>query len=208
MLAALPASATPMFQGLGVLGSGFTSLSLAEAVSADGRVVAGRVSGGGFRWTAETGIQSLGVFFPQGVSGDGSVIVGNLANRAARWTESTGAVQLPSASPGSRLMGISGGGSIAAGFGGASGPFLWTEAGGYELIPGGSIGDISQDGHVVVGSVSQDPGAGPPAARWTEGTGWARFPARTPVFGSIANAASADGSVIVEDRRTISLGAT
>jgi probable HAF family extracellular repeat protein len=93
---------------LGVLGSG--SSSTANALSADGAVIAGFSytsgfsTGRAFRWTAATGMQSLGLL-PGGVgdgadafgmSADGSVIVGSvLANgdaHAFSWT-ATGGMQ-------------------------------------------------------------------------------------------------------------------
>jgi probable HAF family extracellular repeat protein len=67
--------------GLGTLYTAAGSTSSATAVSPDGRIVVGTSSGpggsptNGFRWTAETGMESLGNFYPEAVS-DTGVIVG------------------------------------------------------------------------------------------------------------------------------------
>ena len=125
------------FQGLGVGPPGITSVqSGARAASADGSAVTGEYwqpDGGffhrrGFRWTAATGMQDIGVLDPAApevqplaISGDGSTIVG--------W---------------------------ARGVSGFQRPFLWTAAGGmHELgnVPGTDAvaTGVSRDGRVVVG---------------------------------------------------------
>lgn len=107
VLIAPTAPAAPIFQGLGTLGTGFSERSEAAALSADGTTVVG--SGGGssiagsglgtaFRWTAQSGLVSLGSLSTStprsqalGVSGDGSVVVGvspsaRSQGEAFRWT--------------------------------------------------------------------------------------------------------------------------
>src|SRR5262245_12470236 len=95
-------------QGLTGLGSlPGEANSLGMGVSADGSVVVGAAGTGGynraFRWTAEEGMQDIGVdglfAFAHAVSADGAVIVGvgdpdGGGNRAFRWTAAGGMVRL------------------------------------------------------------------------------------------------------------------
>lgn len=112
--AALPARADRAeFRGLGILSGG--AGSGATAVSADGSVVAGNVSGNfgvpsvAFRWTRATGMVPLGSapgvgpcnYYGLGISGDGSTIVGYYAGISPndsggwlRWTVVDGAVPI------------------------------------------------------------------------------------------------------------------
>lgn len=103
----------------------------ANAASADGSVIVGRLDGGGFtyeafRWNADEGIVGLGV--PSGysnsiardVSADGSAIVGSLSgnySRAYRWTAEAGvvALDLPLGATSSDAYAVSGDGTVVVG---------------------------------------------------------------------------------------------
>ncbi len=115
---------------LGVLPGG--DMSEAYAVSADGQVVVGvslDTSGSAataFRWTAATGMVSLGTLggnrsYAHGVSADGSVVVGysyDTANRfrAYRWANGTmEALPMPSDVRWSTAYGVSADGSVVVG---------------------------------------------------------------------------------------------
>lgn len=107
-LAAAPSVASPMFMGLGAVGS------VAFDVSGDGRTVVGHIPKTGedpgdireaIRWTLEEGVVRLGDFaggdfnsIATAASFDGSVIVGfgntDTGPIAFRWTSSTDMVAL------------------------------------------------------------------------------------------------------------------
>ena len=224
------AEAQPLFQGIGVPPGDVHPFSLPERVSADGSVVVGRawsdVEGGfSFRWTAETGLVSLGTL-PGGSSGaaddvsaDGSVVVGRAGSpesspnvQAYRWTEATGMVGLGDLPGGffiSGASGASGDGSVVVGGSDAEpGPdgFRWTEETGMvPLGPGCSKVDfvaesataISDDGSVIVGIGGWCEGGGSRAFRWTEEEGAVSLGV-IPLGGSSrASDVSADGLVVV-----------
>jgi probable HAF family extracellular repeat protein len=176
-----PGASAQTFHWVGTL-EGYEVLN-ARAVSADGRVVVGyarslATSGTrAFRWSADTGVQSLGVL-PGGeaftgsqasdVSDDGSVIVGQSYStagmRAFRWTAGGGLTdlglppgQLANASAGNPI--VSGDGRVVVGsLNTPSGPvhyaFAWTAAGGaqYFNIARRSIPRVmTYDGSAVLG---------------------------------------------------------
>ncbi len=99
----------------------------ANAVSADGLVVAGEAYQGGFRWTAAGGTQNIAPFVASCANVDGSVlagyvIAGSTVTHAARWTASTGGVSLGMV-PGETqagARGISWDGNVIVGFAGSS----------------------------------------------------------------------------------------
>lgn len=199
---------------------GFTSASFASGVSADGTVVVGTgvdappqdvATSTQARWTAATGMQSLGAVPGGGsgqeeaamsVSADGSVIVGFGRNSvgmiATRWMQATGYVELGTL-PGhleSWAQGVSADGSVIVGqsFGDDALAFRWTQAGGMVALPGPSgsaAWGISSDGSVIVGH-----GDGQ-AYRWTEGGAMALGDLPGGLFSSGALDASADGTTIV-----------
>lgn len=191
-------------------------------VSADGRVVIGRVQSSthgiqGFRWTAETGIQGLGwlptseLSIARAVSGDGSTIVGqcfvsSLGYRAFRWTALGGMEDLGPFD----AYGVSADGSVIAGFSNAPewpNPYIawrWTESEGHTAlgVPEGTDQSnaraVSADGSTIVG-VAPASNFGTRAFRWTAETGIESL-GTLPLPGSPQSAAfavSADGSVIV-----------
>src|SRR5205085_137847 len=122
--------------------------SIARGVSADGSVIVGESAVGfttekhAFRWTASSGITSLG-FLPGGfesvafdVSADGttavgSATVGNNNNHAFRWTAATGLQDLHSNATGSsEAFAVNADGSVIVGQSlGAQGAVRWTKAG-------------------------------------------------------------------------------
>lgn len=199
--------------------------SAALGVSADGSTVVGRSASldpfgqVAASWTQPTGIQSIGDFaggavnaLANDVSGDGSVAVGG-GNNADFRTEAfrydtvngivglgwlpatTSSVALGVSDDGSKIVGISGGGSNQG--------FIWDAINGMQDLgdlPGGTTAteayDISGDGSTVVGSGNSANGA--EAFRWdaTNGiVGLGDLPGG--VFASFASGVSADGSIIV-----------
>jgi len=216
---AMPVGASPMFQGLGTLPSPFPQFatSSAEGVSSDGHVVVGQSQGFAFRWTAEGGMQPLGTSpgGAYGVSDDGSVVVGKSGSTASRWTSSTGLALLGNLPGGTSSIAydVSGDGTVVVGAaGGSNQSFRWTQATGLvglgTAAPGRAAGStlygISQDGQVLVGTTPIDPISGPDrATRWTTGGGYQVIPTFPSPYDSRANAASADGSVIVGQSGTL-----
>lgn len=217
--------------GLGDLPGGIFG-SLALGISGDGNIVVGagrRLSGSAdvreaVRWTAGTGLVSLGTLGPTppqsfadsqafGISRDGQVIVGLSSSptgaQAFRWTQAGGMVgigNLPGATVGSTGYATSADGSVIVGrAGSASGPqpFRWTAGGG--MVPLGSLGGagdafttayaVSGNGNIVVGtSVGA---AGREAFLWQGGSmiGLGELPGGIVL--SQARGVSDDGSVVV-----------
>jgi probable HAF family extracellular repeat protein len=174
--------------GLGDLPGG--SFSIANAVSADGKVVVGSgtssSSGSGFeafRWTTADGLIPMGDL-PGGsfdsrasaISADGSVIAGqgisSRGTEAYRWTAATGMVGLGD-------------------------------------LPGGSFGSIaygiSADGTTILGYGSST-NSSHEAFRWRAETGFVPLGFIPCDTWSIARAASADGSVVVGDPQSTACG--
>jgi probable HAF family extracellular repeat protein len=195
-------------------------------VSCDGSVVVGTsghdLSGYGdfyraFRWTAGSGMVSLGSSydsFASGVSADGSVIIVNDGG-AFRWTAGTGLVglgHLPGTTT-SSATGVSADGSVIVG---TSYPdsgeqaFRWTAGSGMVglgYLPGYTNSDalaVSGNGSVVVGSSGYSgyqQYVGAPgkyqAFRWTAGSGMVGLGYLPGGTNSAATGASTDGSVVV-----------
>jgi probable HAF family extracellular repeat protein len=220
-------AAAGSFAGIGDLPGGYED-SMALAISADGRVVAGRSESANgaeaFRWSVGSGMVGLGDlpgadFFSEarGVSADGSVIVGTgrseIGDEPFRWTSDGGLVGLgdfPDAScPFCQRAanGVSADGSVVVGY--ATGlfnfeAFRWTAETG--MVRLGTFGDnvqtlaeaVSADGSVVVGRTNTE------GFRWTaaEGmTGLGDLGGQLPFPVSEAYGISADGSVIVGGAR-------
>jgi probable HAF family extracellular repeat protein len=190
-------------------------------VSDDGSVVVG-ISGfepyeGGilysaFRWTASSGMVSLGGL-PWGyndsltTSGDGSVVVGTIAsNQAFRWTAGSGWVSLGHL-PGdaySSVTGINADGSVIVGTSySASGKqaFRWTAGSGMVglgHLPGTTnsyVTGINADASVIVGTSGS--ASSSQAFRWTAGSGMVGLGFLPGSTNSSATGVSADGSVVV-----------
>jgi probable HAF family extracellular repeat protein len=178
-----------------LLPGGQAGFTIAQGTNADGSVVVGRTSSPtpnittiAFRWTAATGMVSLGELPGGGssiayaVSADGSVIVGSGETQgtdiAFRWTEDTGFDFLNAAE--------------SSGF--RADPELRTFARG-----------VNADGSVIVGYgeiLVLEPGGETPrirdrAFRWTEATGMVSLGILEDVGSSEAAGVSADGTVVV-----------
>jgi probable HAF family extracellular repeat protein len=214
------------FMPLGALPDG-NPFSLANGVSADGRVVVGYGEGLNrqpeyvpFRWTSSGGMVGLGIMAPgdyalaRGLSGDGNVVVGDIGialnTRAYRWTVDTGMVglegDLPDAAGNyhSVALDASADGSIVVGKSNNQ-AFRWTSGTG--LVGLGSIAGapfvqssaraVSADGSTIVGSSYS--ATGDEAFRWTSSGGMVGlgYLPGTNDFGSTATDVSADGSVVV-----------
>ncbi|TVR95113.1 MAG: hypothetical protein EA406_14580, partial [Rhodospirillales bacterium] len=207
--------------GLGILEG--RNQSVARAVSADGSVVVGQSSfnhwpSEAFRWTADGGMVGLGggveggtYSSASGVSADGSVVVGSSGGEAFRWTADGGMVGLG----GWRTSAVSADGSVVVGFENFGVVFRWTEADGKEEIYhvfnyDGDTTAFSADGLVVVGWTDHGccgSSAGRMAFRWTADGRVDRLGGLEGLFlppwydtardRSLANAVSADGSVVV-----------
>ncbi|MBD9401649.1 autotransporter domain-containing protein [Comamonas sp. CMM02] len=173
-------------QDLAGVPSAGTEDSYANAVSADGSVVVGRVEYGSrgnyhaFRWTIDGGMQDLGDFtanntgwsVASAVSADGSVVVGqadysNIGAHAFRWTSAGGMQDLGD------LTASGTGISVATA--------------------------VSADGSVVAGNASYGSNWRPHAFRWTIAGGMQDLGDLTAsgTGMSYANAISADGSTVV-----------
>jgi probable HAF family extracellular repeat protein len=193
-------------QTLGVLSGG--SASSANAVNADGSVVAGFSYTSGFnqgratRWTAAGGLQNLGVVSGAtasnafGVSADGSVVVGISGDFGFRWTAGAGMQSiglLPTAdfaeaiavSPnGSAITGDSGGLAFTNdGFD----AIRWTSAGGIQdlgVLAGGDTArgySLSADTSIVVGDSNSSNGLR--GFLWTPSLGMVDLNAYLPSVG-------------------------
>jgi probable HAF family extracellular repeat protein len=223
LLAALAGSALaapPTLQNLGVLPNGTESRG--SAVTPDGSVVTGfSTTPNGyraFRWTAQSGMQDLGV--PSGLSTtaansisiSGNAVAGNASNRLFRWTSSGGPQNL-GLLPGGTLglaTGISGDASIVVGFSNSpsSGGLAvrWTASGGVQslgTLPGGSNGGsgahaISQDGSIIVGTSSWAGGSNHPF-KWTAQSGMQDLGVLPGATFGFATGVSANNAVIVGD---------
>ena len=162
----------------------------------------------------------------QGVNTDGTAVVGELRyigtdgdphRQGYLWTPSTGVVSLPgSTTYGAR--GVSGDGSVVVGTMGFIGAqaYRWTSATGTTglgWLPGGGQSEaygVSADGNVVVG-YSYTTGTGAARAfQWTSGGGMTNlgFLLGGTENISYANAANADGSVIVGASTSANRGAS
>lgn len=186
-LVSVSSAAVPSFQGLGDL-PGNEFYSEAYGISSNGKVVVGA---------------------SQSVKPDP---YSSKATEAFIWTASGGMIglgDLPGGELSSQAKAASADGSVVVGYGKPDWPgfeaFRWTQSGG--MVGLGHLGDeystatdVSSDGSVIVGcSLSS---SGPMEAfRWTESGGMVGLgflPGGSgDYFDSIANAISADGSVIV-----------
>lgn len=188
----------------------------ASGVSADGTVVTGSArypqsEREAWRWTADDGLVGLGelaggAYYSQSyaVSGDGSVVVGLSRStdgyEAFRWTSAGGMSGLGDFSGGtfdSAATGVSADGTVVVGHGRSETgveAFYWTESAGMTSLGSGRAYGVSADGTVVVG---QTGGFSGEAFAWTDEGGMVGLGYLAGGSTSTANAASADGSVIV-----------
>jgi uncharacterized membrane protein len=179
----------------------------ANALSMDGRWVVGYgtsalTSGAeAFRWSATTGMQSLGPYNgtynseAHGVSADGSVVIGTiLGGTAFRWTLATGKQSI---GPG-LARGVSADGSVIVGDTSVINPigFAWTQASGQVVLSMPSFAmDISADGSAAAGAGLQ--GNRNIAFLWQIG-GEPHFIGSLPgtSSGTFARAISPDGEIL------------
>jgi len=156
--------------GYELLGEPNPNQASATAASFDGSVAVGYIgyADGGFRWTAEGGLQQLPMNTAADVSADGSVVLGG----NFRWTEAGGPVSIGTHGIG---YGLSADGQAATGSL-RNHAMRWTAATGIRAINTGrvweSLGrDISGDGLVVVGQAMFRRWAPWHAFRWTAARG-------------------------------------
>ncbi len=212
-------------QDLGVLPGGFASV--ASGVSGDGNIVTGFSFDAdfntiAFRWTSAGGMQSIGTL-PGGassdgrkVSRDGSTIVGIASSpdgdRAFAWTESGGMQNLGLLSPGdggSSAWGVSGDGTVVAGFSGSNAT-IWTNgvAQSIGMLPGATNSvayTLSDDGSLVGGYSFF--GQNPVATLWSQSLGTVDLNTYLPTLGidltgwnlQYTRDISSDGTTIVGD---------
>lgn len=199
------------------------SSSEAEAVSADGSVIAGSSTVGLSRWTSGGGAVSIGLLpggnngAVRGISGNGNVIVGGSSSanstsgyyEAFRWTAQNGMTGLGDLSGGvfgSFAEGVSADGNVVVGSANSAAgqeAFRWNEIDGMMSLgdlAGGEVDskawDVSGDGSVIVGYGTG--ASGRRAFRWTSSAGMISLGNLGSVHGfSEARAASGDGSIIV-----------
>ncbi len=198
----------------------------ANAVSADGQVIAGLNGGEAFRWTNLSGMISLGDLpggsfesGATGVSSDGQVVVGYSSStsgyEAFRWISAGGMIGLGDLSGGSFesvANGISSDGQVIVGrgtSGSGTEAFRWTNDGGMVGLgdlPGGYFNSwataVSSDGSIVIGTSSSTASFASyenatEAFRWTSVGGMVGL-GDLPGgdFHSSANAISSDGSIV------------
>lgn len=208
---------------LGVLSGGVASV--ASGVSGNGHIVTGQsfdadFNPTAFRWTSAGGMQSLGTL-PGGttsegrkVSRDGGTIIGvagtSGGDRAFAWTQSGGMQSLGLLSPGdgvSSAWGVSGDGSVIAGFSGTS-AVIWTNGIARDIgkLPGASSAiafTVSDDGSLVGGYSFF--GFNATATVWSEALGTVDLNTYLPTLGidltgwelDYTRDISADGTTIV-----------
>jgi uncharacterized repeat protein (TIGR03803 family)/probable HAF family extracellular repeat protein len=209
------------FQGLGDFAGGDFD-SLAQSVSADGSVIAGygtTASGiQAFRWTAATGMVSLGNL-PDGslvmsaaydVSADGTTVVGSGdpgggwdTHKGWRWTQSTGMIAMGSLNGAARseAFGVSTDGSVIVGDGGQQ-AFRWTQSTGMVGLgylagyPYSRLVASSADCSVAAGSGYNASWTLEQSFRWTQAGGIVSLGNFSGGGYNFPNAMSPDGTVI------------
>ncbi|MBC7834234.1 MAG: hypothetical protein H7Y88_03925 [Phycisphaerales bacterium] len=158
---------------------GYQALATAGVVhdmSADGSIIVGDgspVAGGGFRWSTDDGLQSLGplpptwqLSYPNAISADGTTIVGRLQrgfpifdSRAFTWNEDNGYQMLEELTPGTQTFAndVSADGSVVVGraFGGAC---VWIDGEGFLITDLLALAGIDLGGAMLTESraVSDD----------------------------------------------------
>lgn len=194
----------------------FVSDCGANAMSSDGRIVAGHLNFDACRWD-EFGVPTFLGTLPgntasdaYGMSADGSVVVGlsfggSIFQRAFRWTAATGMVSIgpPPGYSHTIVVGVSREGGTVVGNAypisptGVS-PWRWTEAGGLVFlpdpppgIPGLRVTAMSGDAQVIAGHVRYS-STDEQAYVWTEDQGYERLDSYLGRYGLAANTQVAD----------------
>lgn len=202
------------------LGTFGGSQSRGAGVSANGSMAAGWANNASenpraFRWSAQSGMQDLGLLsggnFSQAaaISADGATVVG-VANssaglRAFRWTQATGMQNLGTLGGNeSQASGVSANGAVIVGMAqltnASQRPFRWTATNGMQSLgtlggTDGSANAVSADGLVVVGQADIASGDSR-AFRWTQSGGMQNL-GTLGGSASVAYGASTNGSVVV-----------
>ncbi|MGE3244129.1 MAG: hypothetical protein AB7G28_03010 [Pirellulales bacterium] len=207
----------PRFTGLGDLPGG-TTISVANGISADGKVVVGYSHSGismeAFRWTEADGLEGLGFPYAFAASRDGSAVAGYryIDDRIepVRWTTEHHIEGLDPAghyrdgaaygisADGETLVGVVGRGKMVR-----DSAFWWHRGEGLTPlagVDGPEVRDeahaVSADGRVVVGAWRNETGRNQ-AFRWTAEGGIVELGFLNGHTASVAYGVSADGSVIV-----------
>lgn len=170
-----------------------------------------------FRWSVETGMQSLGTLeggafsSGQAVSADGSIVVGSSDStegwRAFRWTQEQGMQSLGVLAGGrsSTANEVNADGSVVVGTSGSTAgtrAFRWTEEQGMRslgVLPGARFSEgfgVNAAGNVVVGT-SGTTDNWQLAFRWVEGQGMTSLGSFPGSIFSTAVAVNAEGNVVV-----------
>ena len=201
--------------------------SIGYGVNADGSVVVGIGTGGeftqAFRWTASTGMTSIGFVYnyvstPVSVSADGSAVVSTDENgQVFRWTAASGMVGLGCFVVGTcQANGVSANGKVIVGEADNVGAFRWTQETGFTDLgqaPGGQVGCCSganaanADGSIVVGGTQYVSGGPRLPFIWTAAHGMQLLQNVLAAAGvdtagwtlASATGISADGTTIVGD---------
>lgn len=220
--------------GIVDIGSFGGTWSQANGVSYDGSVIvgistyaSGPLGSSAYKYTTATGMVSLGVIggttsVAEAVSGDGKVVVGgstysvSFNYHAFKYTDANGMIDIGGLPGGNyaHARGVSYDGSVIVGdddVGGYGRAFRYTTAGGMTDI--GTLGGaysyasgVSSDGLVIVGE-STTSGGSAHAFKYTVANGFTDLGTIDGSGYSEANAASADGSVIVGVSDALSLSA-
>ena len=141
--------------------TGMVSNSGGPRISGDGSTIAGQGPTGGVRWTAGSGVVSLGAmtglppgytsspYFPTAVSADGGTIVGtgflvtgppnngNGQSQPFRWTQATGAAAMLNNGlvfANGIAQDVSGDGSVVVGVGGQNQLYRWSALTGFQFL--------------------------------------------------------------------------
>jgi len=208
------------FNGLGDLPGGL-ELSVANGISADGKVVVGyshsEKGPEAFRWTLDEGIEGLGFPIAFAVSGDGAVVVGHRLHdgrsEPVRWMRDEG-ISCPQTSSAYRrgaAQGVTADGATVVGVVGTGmsesegrdWAFTWGRGDRFAtLVPAGEAScstdaaAISGDGSAIVGARRLSTGHFE-AFRWTAESGIVGLGCLAGHTTSRAYAISADGAVVV-----------
>lgn len=156
---------------------GLVNQSLPTGLSRDGAAVCGWDSSAsssvqvGWRWTATGGMQALPFQVATAISGDGNTVFGSSgAGTHFVWRNGV-ATQVQTG----EILAVNYDASIYAGFGGPTGMGIWRSGivTGIPLLPGygaGRFSDISEDGTIAVGTMS-DGSSVSPVFVWTAASG-------------------------------------
>ncbi|MBO9661362.1 hypothetical protein [Dokdonella sp.] len=168
----------------------FTALGLPgsqlAALSADGCVAAGSISGGeaGFRWNVGAGVQKLDAAISvRALSASGRYVAGSSLDaerrEVASYWDADGRLHRLGGAPGvdalsvvSQAFGVTDAAQVVGSLGDAAAAFVWTPADGLRLLPGDGAAraeGVSEDGAVIYGWNEGEDGRRR-GALWSAGT--------------------------------------